>query len=54
MLVALIEGFRRGKRLSPQKVRLAQYIGTVFLIALMVLITFSDVYRLISGGGFGL
>jgi regulator of sigma E protease len=54
MLVALIEGFRRGKRLSPQKVRLAQYIGTVFLITLMVLITFSDVYRLISGGGFGL
>jgi len=54
MLVALIEGFRRGKRLSPRKVRLAQYIGTVFLITLMVLITFSDVYRLISGGGFGL
>ncbi len=54
MLVALIEGFRRGKRLSPQKVRLAQYIGTVFLIALMVLITFSDVYRIISGGNFGL
>jgi regulator of sigma E protease len=54
MLVALIEGFRRGKRLSPQKVRLAQSIGTVFLITLMVLITFSDVYRLISGKGFGL
>jgi len=54
MLVALIEGFRRGKRLSPQKVRLAQYIGTVFLITLMVVITFSDVYRLISGKGFGL
>lgn len=54
MLVALIEGFRRGKRLSPQKVRLAQYIGTVFLITLMVLITFSDLYRLISGKGFGL
>ncbi len=54
MLVALIEGFRRGKHLSPQKVRLAQYIGTVFLITLMVLITFSDLYRLISGKGFGL
>jgi regulator of sigma E protease len=54
MLVALIEGLRRGKRLSPQKVRLAQYIGTVFLITLMVLITFSDLYRLISGKGFGL
>jgi len=54
MLVALIEGFRRGKRLSPQKVRLAQYIGTAFLITLMVVITFSDLYRLISGKGFGL
>jgi regulator of sigma E protease len=54
MLVALIEGFRRGKRLSRQKVRLAQYIGTAFLITVMVLVMFSDVYRLISGGGFGL
>jgi regulator of sigma E protease len=54
MLVALIEGFRRGKRLSRQKVRLAQYVGTVFLITLMVLVTFSDVYRIISGKGFGL
>jgi regulator of sigma E protease len=54
MLVAFIEGVRRGKRLSPRKVRLAHTIGTVFLIALIVLVTFSDVYRLISGGGFGL
>jgi len=54
MLVALIEGFRHGKRLSPRTVRLAQTIGTAFLIALIVLVTFSDVYRLISGKGFGL
>ena len=54
MLVALIEGCRRGKRLSPQKVRLAQYIGIAFLIALMVLVMFSDIYRLMSGEGFGL
>jgi regulator of sigma E protease len=54
MLVALIEGFRHGKRLSTRKVRLAHYIGTAFLIALVVLVTFSDVYRLISGEGFGL
>jgi len=54
MLVALIEGFRHGKRLSPRTVRLAHYVGTAFLIALMVLVTFSDVYRLISGKGFGL
>ena len=54
MLVAFIEGFRRGKRLSPQAMRLAYTIGTTFLIALMVLVTFSDIWRLISGGGFGL
>jgi regulator of sigma E protease len=54
MLVALIEGFRRGKRLSPRTVRLAHTIGTAFLIALMVLVTFSDIFRLISGEGFGL
>ncbi|MGQ9546455.1 MAG: RIP metalloprotease RseP [Dehalococcoidia bacterium] len=54
MLVALIEGFRRGKRLSPRTMRLAHSIGTVFLIALLVLVTFSDIFRLIRGGGFGL
>lgn len=54
MLVAFIEGFRRGKRLSPRAVRLAYTIGTTFLIALMVLVTFRDIWRLISGEGFGL
>ena len=54
MLVAFIEGFRRGKRLSPRAVRLAYTIGTIFLIALVILVTFSDILRLISGKGFGL
>ena len=54
MLVALIEGIKRGKRLSSRAVRLAYTIGTTFLIALMVLITFNDVLRLIRGGSFGL
>ena len=54
MLVAFIEGLRRGKRLSPRAVRLAYTIGTTFLIALVVLVTFSDILRLIRGGGFGL
>jgi regulator of sigma E protease len=51
MLVALIEGFRRGKRLSPQTVRRAYTIGTTFLIALMVLVTFIDIWRLPRGFG---
>jgi len=54
MLVAFIEGCRRGKRLSPRTMRLAYTIGTAFLIALVILVTFSDIWRLISGGGFGL
>ena len=54
MLVALIEGIRRGKRLSPHAIKLAYTIGTTLLIALMVLITFNDILRLIRGGGFGL
>jgi len=54
MLVALIEGVRRGKRLSPRAVRLAYTIGTAFLIALVVLVTSSDILRLVGGRGFGL
>ncbi len=54
MLVALIEGIRRGKRLSRHAVRLVYTIGTAFLISLMVLITFNDILRLIEGRSFGL
>jgi regulator of sigma E protease len=54
MLVAAIEGARRGRRLSPRALRLAYTVGTVFLIALVILVTFSDIRRLIIGGGFGL
>ena len=51
MLVAFIEGCRRGKRLSPRTVRLAYTIGTAFLIALVILVTFSDIWRLPRGFG---
>ncbi len=54
MLVALIEGVRRGKRLSQHALRLVYTIGTAFLISLMVLITFNDILRLIEGRSFGL
>jgi regulator of sigma E protease len=54
MLVALIEGFRHGKRLSPRTMRLAHYIGTGVLVAIVILVMFSDVLRLVSGKGFGL
>jgi len=51
MLVAFIEGCRRGKRLSPQTVRLAYTIGTAFLIALVILVTLTDIWRLPRGFG---
>lgn len=51
MLVAFIEGIRRGKRLSPRTVRLAYTIGTTFLIALVILVTFIDIWRLPRGFG---
>jgi len=51
MLVAFIEGCRRGKRLSPRTVRLVYTIGTTFLIALVVLVTFVDIWRLPKGFG---
>ncbi len=54
MLVALIEGVRRGKRLSPRTVRLAYAIGTAFILTLFVLVFYSDILRLIRGEGFGL
>jgi regulator of sigma E protease len=54
MLVAFIEGIRRGKRLSPRTVRLVHTIGLAVLIALIALVFLSDIFRLISGGGFGL
>jgi regulator of sigma E protease len=51
MLVAFIEGCRRGKRLSPRTIRLAYTIGTTFLIALVILITVMDIWRLPTGFG---
>jgi regulator of sigma E protease len=51
MLVAFIEGCRRGKRLSPRTVHLAYTIGTTFLIVLVILVTFIDIWRIPRGFG---
>ena len=52
MLVALVEGIRRGKRLSARTVRLAYAVGTAFILAVFVLVFYSDILRLIKGEGF--
>jgi regulator of sigma E protease len=54
MLIAFIEGIRRGKRLSPAIVRAVYLIGTALMITLFVVIFYSDIARLIRGDGFGL
>ncbi|MFW6056711.1 MAG: site-2 protease family protein, partial [Chloroflexota bacterium] len=54
MLVALIEAARGGRRMSQKALRFAYAAGTALLITLVVLITTSDVLRLIEGRGFGL
>ncbi|MDY6836260.1 MAG: RIP metalloprotease RseP [Chloroflexota bacterium] len=52
MLVALIEGVRRGKRLSPRAMQLAYTIGTVFMISVFIAIMYGDIARLIRGESF--
>ena len=54
MLVALIEGVRRGKRLPPRAVRLAYAIGTALMIILFVVVMYSDILRLVRGESFNL
>jgi regulator of sigma E protease len=54
MLVALIEGCRHGKRLSPRAMRIAYTVGTTFLITLAILVTILDIWRIWSGRGFGI
>lgn len=52
MLVALVEGVRHGKRLSPRAMQLAYTIGTVFMISVFIAIMYGDIARLIRGESF--
>jgi regulator of sigma E protease len=45
-----IEWIRRGKRISPKVEGLIHSVGFIFLLVLMVLITYQDIARWISGG----
>lgn len=59
MLIAFIEGLRRGKRLSPRTVHVAYVIGTALMISLFVGIMYSDIARVVRSimtgeSGFGL
>jgi regulator of sigma E protease len=59
MLIAFIEGVRRGKRLSPRTVRYAYIAGTALMIGVFVIIMYNDIARVIRSivtgeSGFGL
>jgi regulator of sigma E protease len=47
-----IEFIRRGKRVSPKTEGMIHAIGFFLLIALLVVVTYQDIARLVSGGSF--
>lgn len=51
LLFILIEMLRGGRRVAPEKEAIVHFAGMVVLLALMALITFFDVQRLLSGQG---
>jgi regulator of sigma E protease len=50
MLFVLLEWIRRGKKVSPKTEGIVHSIGFMILLALVVLITYQDIIRWISGG----
>jgi len=50
LLFIFIEWIRRGKRVSPKVENFIHSIGFVVLLALMVLITYQDIARWVTGG----
>ncbi|MFC1906386.1 RIP metalloprotease [Chloroflexota bacterium] len=51
MAFVLLEGIRRGKRISPKREGLIHAIGFAMLIAAFLVITYQDIVRIISGDG---
>jgi regulator of sigma E protease len=50
ILFVLLEWIRRGKRVSPKVEGIVHSIGFVILLGLLLLITYQDIFRWISGG----
>jgi len=50
IIFVIIEWVRRGKRISPKKEGLVHLIGFIILIAVILLVTYNDISRIISGG----
>jgi len=52
IVFVIIEGIRRGKRVSAKKEGMIHLIGLVILMMLVVLVSYNDILRLIRGEGF--
>jgi len=52
IVFVVIEGIRRGKRISAKKEGMIHLIGLALLLMLIVLVSYNDVMRIISGEGF--
>jgi regulator of sigma E protease len=50
MLFVVFEWLRRGKRVSPRVENLFHSIGFMILLAFMILITYQDIVRWVTGG----
>lgn len=50
IIFVIIEWLRRGKRVSPRIEGIVHSIGFLILLALLVLITYQDIFRWVSGG----
>lgn len=48
----LLEWVRRGKRVSPKAEGMVHFIGFAMLMSLILVITYQDIIRIISGGSF--
>lgn len=51
MAFVALEGIRRGKRIPPEKESLVHLAGLLFLLGVMLLVSYYDIQRLLSGGG---
>jgi regulator of sigma E protease len=50
IIFVIIEWIRRGKRVSPRIEGIVHSVGFIVLLALLVLITYQDIFRWVSGG----
>jgi regulator of sigma E protease len=50
MLFVIIEWIRRGKKVSPRTEGIVHSVGFIILFALLILLTYQDLFRWITGG----